>query len=157
MIAAVATVAVATAVDIVAAEEVAAVAIAAAAAVDEAAAVVVDAAAVVAAVAAADIAAAAIDAKAPQTNSRDQTWSRSFGGCYSTISRITRHGLPAANTPSGTSRVTTLPAPMTVREPIFTPGQMIAPPPTHTSEPISIGLPDSCFRRSSAFSGCVAV
>ena len=55
------------------------------------------------------------------------------------------------------SRVTTLPAPMTDREPIRTPGQMIAPPPTHTSEPISIGLANSCFRRSSAFIGCVAV
>ena len=34
---------------------------------------------------------------------------------------------------------------------------MIAPPPTQTSEPISIGLPNSWVRRSSAFSGCVAV
>ena len=42
---------------------------------------------------------------------------------YSVISRITRHGLPAANTPSGMSRVTTLPAPMTAREPILTPGR----------------------------------
>ena len=71
----------------------------------------------------------------------------------SAISRFTRHGLPAANTPAGMSFVTTLPAPMTVFEPIFTPGQMIAPPPTHTSEPISMGLPNSCFRRSSAFIG----
>src|SRR5579862_5278302 len=30
---------------------------------------------------------------------------------YSAISRMTRQGLHAANTPSGTSRVTTLPAP----------------------------------------------
>ncbi len=55
------------------------------------------------------------------------------------------------------SRVTTLPAPMTDFEPIVTPGQMIAPPPTHTSEPISMGLANSCLRRSSAFIGCVAV
>ena len=34
------------------------------------------------------------------------------------ISRMTRHGLPAAKTPSGTSRVTTLPAPITAREPM---------------------------------------
>ena len=47
--------------------------------------------------------------------------------------RMTRQGFPAANTPSGTSRVTTLPAPITVREPMRTPGRMIAPPPTHTS------------------------
>ena len=42
--------------------------------------------------------------------------------------------------------MTTLPAPMTVREPIVTPGQMMAPPPTQTSEPISTGLPNSCVR-----------
>jgi len=63
-------------------------------------------------------------------------------------SRTTRHGLPAANTPAGRSRVTTLPAPMTHRGPIVTPGQMIAPPPTHTSDPISTGLPNSRVRRN---------
>ena len=41
---------------------------------------------------------------------------------------MTRHGFPAAKTPLGTSRFTTLPAPMTVASPILTPGQMIAPP-----------------------------
>jgi hypothetical protein len=76
---------------------------------------------------------------------------------YSVMSRMTRQGLPAANTPGGTSRVTTLPAPITARSPIFTPGQMIAPPPTQTSDPISTGLPNSCWRRNSALSGCVAV
>ena len=53
------------------------------------------------------------------------------------------------------SRVTTLPAPMTEREPIAHAGQMIAPPPTQTSEPIATGLPNSCLRRSSASIGCV--
>lgn len=53
--------------------------------------------------------------------------------------RMTRQGLPAANTSAGMSSVTTLPAPMTLREPIVTPGQMIAPPPTHTSDLIAIG------------------
>ena len=76
---------------------------------------------------------------------------------YSVISRIMRHGFPAANTPSGMSLVTTLPAPITVFEPTFTPGQMIAPPPTHTSDPISIGLLNYCFRRISEFIGWVAV
>ena len=61
---------------------------------------------------------------------------------HSLISRITRQGFPAAKTPSGTSRVTTLPAPMTARAPMFTPGRIIAPPPTQTSAPISIGLPN---------------
>ena len=36
--------------------------------------------------------------------------------------------------------MTTLPAPITARDPIRTPGRTIAPPPTHTSEPISIAL-----------------
>jgi hypothetical protein len=53
--------------------------------------------------------------------------------------------------------VTTLPAPITARAPIRTPGRMIAPPPTHTSEPISTGRPDSSTRRSAASSGCSAV
>src|SRR5262245_23889220 len=66
---------------------------------------------------------------------------------YSVMARITRQGLPAANTPSGMSRVTTLPAPMTDRDPTFTPGQRITPPPTHTSVATSTGLPNSCCRR----------
>jgi transposase-like protein len=37
-----------------------------------------------------------------------------------------RQGFPAAKTPSGTSRVTTLPAPMTAFEPMQTPGRMSA-------------------------------
>src|SRR5688500_9299746 len=57
----------------------------------------------------------------------------------SAISRITRQGFPAAKTSPEMSRVTTLPAPITAREPIRTPGQIIAPPPTQTSAPISIG------------------
>ena len=56
------------------------------------------------------------------------------------ISRITRQGLPAAKTPSGMSRVTTLPAPITALCPIRTPGKMIAPPPTQTSDPKLAGL-----------------
>ena len=60
---------------------------------------------------------------------------------HSPISRMTRQGLPAANTPSGMSLVTTLPAPTTDRGPIRTPGQMIAPPPIHVSSPISTLLP----------------
>jgi len=40
--------------------------------------------------------------------------------------------------------------------PIHTPGQMIAPPPTHTSSPISTALPDSIpLLRSATLSGCV--
>ena len=53
---------------------------------------------------------------------------------------VFNHRERAGRTTSGMSLVTTLPAPMTAFDPIFTPGQMIAPPPTHTSEPISIGL-----------------
>ena len=42
----------------------------------------------------------------------------------------TRAGLPAATIPSGTSRATTAPAPITQSAPIVTPGRMIAPAPT---------------------------
>ena len=73
------------------------------------------------------------------------------------ISRMTRHGFPAANVPSGTSRVTTLPAPMTAREPIRTPADMSAPPPTQTSAPISTGFPDSRSLRRAASIGCSGV
>src|SRR5690606_34926619 len=76
---------------------------------------------------------------------------------HAAISRMTRHGFPAANAPAGTSRVTTLPAPMTLLDPMVTPGRTFAPPPIHTSEPIVTGLPNSRPRRSSAFIGCVAV
>src|SRR5688572_17083035 len=44
----------------------------------------------------------------------------------SLISRMTRHGLPAAKTPGGTSRVITLPAPITLFEPTRTPASVIA-------------------------------
>ena len=47
-------------------------------------------------------------------------------------------GLPAAET----ARVTTLPAPITAREPIPTPARTVAAPPTHTSDPMSIGFPE---------------
>ena len=53
---------------------------------------------------------------------------------------MTRHGLPAAMTPLGTSRVTTLPAPITVLSPIVTPGKMIAPPPIQQSDADANGL-----------------
>src|SRR5688572_20720384 len=77
--------------------------------------------------------------------------------CAHAMPRMTRHGLPAANVASGTSRVTTLPAPITARPPMLTPGRMIAPPPTQTSAPISIGFPYSSRRRNSASSGCSGV
>ncbi len=66
------------------------------------------------------------------------------------MQRITVAGLPATTAPAATSLVTTLPAPITVRSPIVTPGQMIDPPPIQTSSPIVTGLPNSCVRRRSA-------
>ncbi len=39
--------------------------------------------------------------------------------------------------------VTTLPAPITVRSPMVTPGQMMAPPPIQTSSPMVMGLANS--------------
>ena len=44
----------------------------------------------------------------------------------SVMGRSTRHGTPAAMTPAGMSRVTTLPAPMTDPAPIVTPPQTVA-------------------------------
>ena len=46
-------------------------------------------------------------------------------------------------TPGPTSRVTTLPAPITAPSPIVTPGRMMAPPPIQTSLPIRTGRPNS--------------
>ena len=66
-------------------------------------------------------------------------------------------GVAPANTPAVTSRVTTLPAPITVPDPIVTPGRINAPAPTHTSDPISTGFPYSCFRRRAASRGCMGV
>jgi hypothetical protein len=51
----------------------------------------------------------------------------------SMIGRSTRHGLPAATTSGGTSRVTTLPAPITARAPRVTPG------PKRTRSPVVTG------------------
>jgi hypothetical protein len=68
--------------------------------------------------------------------------------------RMTGQGLPAANTSAGIARVTTLPAPITDRSPMVMPGQMMAPPPTQTSEPIETGLANSTnVRRSGALIG----
>jgi len=63
---------------------------------------------------------------------------------------MSRHGLPAANTRSGRSLVTTLPAPMMARDPMLTPARISAPPPTQTSSPIVTGCPYSCFRLKGA-------
>ena len=59
---------------------------------------------------------------------------------YSSSDLITRHGFPAANTPAGMSRVTTLPAPMTLSEPMVTPPITRTPAPNHTLSPTVIGL-----------------
>lgn len=53
---------------------------------------------------------------------------------------ITRAGLPATTHPSGTSRVTTLPAPTMLWMPIVTPGRMIAPAPIQAPSSIRTGL-----------------
>ena len=52
---------------------------------------------------------------------------------------ITRAGLPAANTPSGMSCVTTDPAPMVEPQPILTPGKTVTLPPIHTLSPTCMG------------------
>ena len=71
---------------------------------------------------------------------------------------IILQGLPAANTSEGMSFVTTLPAPITVRSPILTPGQITALPPIQTSSPMAMGLADSRpVARSRKSTGCVTV
>ena len=54
---------------------------------------------------------------------------------------MTRHGLPAASTPAGTSRRTTLPAPTTESSPIVTAAAMTAAAPIQTFLPTAIGAP----------------
>jgi hypothetical protein len=54
--------------------------------------------------------------------------------CTSCLSTLA--GLPATTTFGGTSRVTTLPDPMTLLSPMVMPGLMMAPPPIHTLFPI---------------------
>ena len=71
--------------------------------------------------------------------------------------RRTRQGFPAATTPGGMSRVTTLPAPIVVPAPIVTPGQTIAPPPSYTSAPMLTGAASSRpERRTPGSTGWVA-
>ena len=55
----------------------------------------------------------------------------------------TRAGFPKAVAPAGTSRVTTLPAPISAPSSIETPGRMIAPPPIQTLRPMRTGRPNS--------------
>lgn len=52
---------------------------------------------------------------------------------------MTRAGFPTATLSEGMSFVTTLPAPITQRSPMVTPGQMIAPPPIQQSAPMVTG------------------
>ncbi len=54
-----------------------------------------------------------------------------------------RHGLPAATTPAGTSRMTTLPAPTIESRPIVTPGQTMTPAPSQAFSSIATGRPSS--------------
>ena len=65
-------------------------------------------------------------------------------------------GFRQRSAPGSTSRVTTLPAPITAPSPIVTPGRMMAPPPIQTSLPIRTGRPNSRpSRRVSASRGMV--
>lgn len=49
-------------------------------------------------------------------------------------------GLPAAKTPAGIFLLTTLPAPMTLFDPMVTPGNMITPVVIQTLSPMKTGL-----------------
>ena len=52
---------------------------------------------------------------------------------------MTRQGTPAAITPAGTSRVTTLPAPITLPSPMVTPPQTVTLAPSQTLLPSVMG------------------
>jgi len=88
-----------------------------------------------------------------QATFRCQSERRAQSRDFYSISRTTLQGLPTARTLSGRLRETTLPAPTTERDPIATPGRMIAPEPTHTSDPIVMGAPYSSFRLNAALRG----
>ena len=69
-----------------------------------------------------------------------------------------RAGLPTTQTKSGTSLVTTLPAPTVTPLPMVTPGRTITLPPNQQSSPMTIGRPDSGPRvpfRTNGSRGCV--
>ncbi len=70
----------------------------------------------------------------------------------------TLQGMPTATTLSGIDLVTTLPAPITVLSPMFTPASIVEPAPIQTLLPIVIGLAISSpdFRCSGSI-GCSAV
>lgn len=68
---------------------------------------------------------------------------RTFGH----LPALIRAGFPSAVAPGGTSRVTTLPAPMMASSPIVTPGKMMAPLPIQTCAPMLIGRPNSSICR----------
>ncbi|MEE0965289.1 MAG: hypothetical protein U0L73_14000 [Ruminococcus bromii] len=63
-----------------------------------------------------------------------------FSLSFSVIFLITRHGFPAAKQFSGMSLVTTLPAPIIVPLPIFTPPHTVTFEASQQSFPISIGF-----------------
>ena len=58
---------------------------------------------------------------------------------FSVIALRTRQGFPAAITPAGISRVTTLPAPMMLPAPMVTPPQIVAFAPIQTSSSSVMG------------------
>ena len=74
------------------------------------------------------------------------------------MARITRQGLPAATDRAGMSRVTTLPAPMTLPSPMCTPGITTQLPPIHTLSPMVTPTPYSYMvARASGWRGWPAV
>ena len=76
----------------------------------------------------------------------------------SVMGRTTLQGLPTATTPEGMSFTTTLPAPMTVLEPMVTPGRMVTSPPSQTLSPSVMGLHSSSpLLRSCGRMGWMAV
>jgi len=70
---------------------------------------------------------------------------------------MTRHGLPAAMTLGGMSRVTTLPAPMIELSPIVTPLRTIDRVPMKTFRPIFTSAEAACPRPSRRSPGSIGI
>src|SRR5262249_56140653 len=78
-----------------------------------------------------------------QENEKERRVSRQHNHFGGFLDLITRQGLPAAITSSGTSSVTTEQAPTILRAPMAIPGMTNARAPTKASSPIVIGPANS--------------
>src|SRR5262249_38058895 len=79
----------------------------------------------------------------PEPTSRQASGPRTSERVSRAVEACPRAGLPKAAAPAGTSRVTTLPAPISASSPMDTPGRTMAPAPIQTLRPMWTGRPSS--------------